>query len=294
GSQQAGMALAGLSAARPVPIPVFSEMGTVNPVVVTSAAQARAVTIGAGCANSFTMGMGQFCTKPGLVLAPRGSDIAEEIVSSLRRGEPRGPLLTSQIAGSYAAGIGRLLAAGATTMTDVVAPGPGTAVSAVVLAADADLLQPGSSLIEECFGPVVVVVEYDDATHRDAILGRLQGCLVATVMSDGPDDPELPDLVAELTGLAGRVVVDAWPTGVATTWAQHHGGPWPSTTSPASTSVGSGALDRFTRPVAYQGVAGTALPIPLRTENAWDLPRRVDGSLTTPMRPVIEMGRPGD
>lgn len=281
GSQQAGLALAGLSATRAVQVPVFAEMSTVNPVVVTVAAQARAATIGDGCATSFTMGMGQFCTKPGLVLAPRGSAVTAEIVASVQRHEPRGPLLTTAIAGAYAAGIDRLLFAGATMLTYVVEPGPGAAVSAAVLSADAELLQPGSPLLEECFGPVLVVVEYDDAAHRDSILGRLQGCLVATVMTDGPHDPELPGLVSELTGLAGRVVVDAWPTGVATTWAQHHGGPWPSTTAPAATSVGSGALDRFTRPVAYQGVVGAALPAPLRTENEWGLPRRLDGILTT-------------
>lgn len=281
GSQQGGMALAGLAATRPVGIPVYAEMGTINPVVVTTAAsQHRATTIGAGAAQSFTLGMGQFCTKPGLILVPQGSAVLDGIVEALVLHEPRGLMLTNRIAAAYAAGIDRLLAAGAQLVHVVPDPGTGSAVSSVVLAADPDLLVPGSPLLEECFGPVLVVAQYVDAAHRDAILARLQGCLVASVMSDGPSDPEIPALVASLTGLAGRVVVDGWPTGVATTWAQHHGGPWPSTTAPAATSVGAGALDRFTRPVAYQGFADGVLPPALAEANVWHIPRRVDGVVT--------------
>lgn len=188
-------------------------------------------------------------------------------------------MLTAGIAGSYAAGIDRLLAAGATLVGYVPQPGAGTAVSAVVLTADAALLAPGSALLEECFGPVIIVAEYDDAAHRDAVLAGLQGCLVGCVMTDGPDDPQTVGAVTALSAIAGRVVVDGWPTGVATTWAQHHSGPWPSTSAPAATSVGSAALDRYTRPVAQQGVPANLLPPALVDANPWRLPRRVDGVL---------------
>ena len=112
--------------------------------------------------------------------------------------------------------------------------------------------------------------------------GCLQGALVAGVMSGGPRDADVAGLVPMLAATAGRVTVDAWPTGVATTWAQHHGGPWPATSNPASTSVGAAALSRFTRPVAYQGVPTSALPEALRDECPWPIPRRIDGRLVVP------------
>jgi NADP-dependent aldehyde dehydrogenase len=136
---------------------------------------------------------------------------------------------------------------------------------------------PGSPLLEECFGPVAVLVEYADLEQLRGILARLQPSLAATVASDGPDDPDLPWLVELLAARAGRVVVDGWPTGVTNTWAQHHGGPWPATSRPDATSVGAAALDRFTRPVTFQGAAEAALPPALRTDNPWVVPRRVNG-----------------
>jgi NADP-dependent aldehyde dehydrogenase len=114
------------------------------------------------------------------------------------------------------------------------------------------------------------------------VVGQLQGALAASVMTAGPDDLETAGAVSLLAPLVGRVAVDDWPTGVAWTWAQQHGGPWPATTAPAATSVGAAALDRFTRPVAYQSVPDAALPTALRADNRWRLPRRVDGRLEVP------------
>lgn len=280
GSQHAGLALWSLAASRPVVIPVFAEMGTVNPVVVTpAAADSRLTEIAEGCVGSFTLGMGQFCTKPGLLLAPLGSGLATHLAEALLAVSPRGPLLTPGIAANYVAGIDRLVLGGAVVIGGVVDPGPGTAVSAAVLAAAPESIQPGSPLLAECFGPVVIVVEYPDTAERDRLLATLDGCLVAAVMTGGDDDPDAADLVGQLAGLAGRVVVDEWTTGVATTWAQHHGGPWPSTSSPASTSVGAAALDRFSRPVTYQNTPQSALPAALRDGNPWRIPRRVDGRI---------------
>ena len=277
GSQRGGMALHALTWNRTVPIPVYAEMGTVNPVVVTSSGAEHAATVGAGAVASFTLGMGQFCTKPGLLLVPAGSTVLDEVTDALTRHTPRGQLLTPGIATAYVAGIDRLVAAGGTVVAYVPEPGPGNSVSAVVMTAPASALVPGSALLEECFGPVLLVVEYADAAERDAVLATLQGALVAAVMTGSSDDPELPDLLARLTPLVGRIAVDAWPTGVATTWAQHHGGPWPSTSVPSATSVGARALDRFTRPITLQGVPAAALPTPLLDANVWRIPRRVDG-----------------
>lgn len=279
GSQHGGMALHALAFQRAVPVPVFAEMGTVNPVVVTPDAAARSV--GSGAVSSFTLGMGQYCTKPGLLFVPAGSSVITEVIDSLQRVEPRGQLLTPAIAAGYVGGIELLKAAGATVAAYVASPGEGNAVSAVVMTAPIEALVEGSALLAECFGPVIVVVEYRDGAALREVLGRLQGTLVATVMGGGADDPAVPGLVSQLSGIAGRVTVDAWPTGVATTWAQHHGGPWPSTTSPTTTSVGARALDRFTRPVAYQGVPEAALPPALHDTNTWRIPRRVDGRVRT-------------
>lgn len=286
GSQQGGLALWSLASTRRVVIPVFAEMGTVNPVVVTRRGADDAEGVAAGCVGSFTLGMGQFCTKPGLLLVPAGSDMASALATALRQAAPRGPLLTAGMATAYVAALDRLVAAGASVIGDVPDPGAGTAVSAVVLSAPSSALNPDSPLLEECFGPVIVVVEYSDDTERDVVLGQLQGCLVASVIAEpGGDDLEVGPLVARLESHAGRVTVNSWPTGVATTWAQHHGGPWPATTSPAATSVGAAALQRFTRPVAYQGLPAQALSPALREENEWSIPRRVDGAMSLPRGP---------
>jgi NADP-dependent aldehyde dehydrogenase len=293
GSQAGGMALAQRALARPLPIPVFAEMGTVNPVVVTpAAAGSRLAEVAEGFVGSFTLGQGQFCTKPGLLLVPRGSGAAEAVAAQVRT-LSSGWLLTEGIAASCAAGVSRLVDAGAEVVGAAEPSSVGHAAAgevdaaesssggftsaATVLTAHADELRTGSPLLEECFGPVALVVEYDDPTHLESVLSRLQPSLAGAVATSGPDDPDTAGTVARLAGQVGRVVVDGWPTGVATTWAQHHGGPWPSTSRPDATSVGAAALDRFTRPVAFQAVPHAALPAVLRDDNPWGAPRRVDG-----------------
>ncbi|NBM17997.1 aldehyde dehydrogenase family protein [Streptomyces sp. GC420] len=281
GSQSGGMALVERAARRSVPVPVFAEMGTVNPAVLTPAACATDGGVrraAAGFAASFALGQGQFCTKPGLLLAPRGSGAAEAAGEALAGAEP-GWLLTENIAAAYRQGVADLVAAGARPVASVAAAAEGFTASPTVLAAPAEALRPGSPLLAECFGPVALVVEYDGAAQLRELLGRLQPSLAAAVASAGATDPDLPWLVALLSGRTGRVVVDGWPTGVATSWAQQHGGPWPATSRPDATSVGAAALDRFTRPVALQDVPQTALPEPLRDGNPWRVPRRVGGIL---------------
>ncbi|MDO5628162.1 MAG: aldehyde dehydrogenase family protein [Mobilicoccus sp.] len=284
GSQRGGMALVQRAQARGQapgatarPIPVYAEMGTVNPVVVTEAAIAtRADEIATGFADSFTLGSGQFCTKPGLMLVPVGSDMAAR-VDQAAAGRT-GHALTAGIADTYRAGLARLERAGATPLrrTNVT---DGFVVGATVLVAPAARLTPGSAILDECFGPVAVIVKYADRADLDTSLATLQPSLAAALHTGGPDDPDVPGLVATLSGRVGRVVVDGWPTGVAVTWSQHHGGPWPATSRPEATSVGAGALQRWLRPVTYQDVPDPALPKPLRDSNPWGVPRRVDGIL---------------
>ena len=282
GSQAAGMALVDRASARAQPVPVFAEMGTVNPVVVTpAAAGGDLVAFAQGFVGSFTLGQGQFCTKPGLLIVPRGAGAGEAVAAALATATP-GWLLTERMVTSYEDGLESLVAAGGRRLGQGGRHTTGFAVAPTVFAADITDLRQGSMLLEECFGPVALVVEYGDTAQLKALLGRLQPSLAGAVATAGADDPDAAWLIAQLSTRVGRVVVNGWPTGVATTWAQQHGGPWPATSRSDATSVGAAALDRFTRPVAFQDVPESALPAALRADNPWRLSRRVNGVLEPP------------
>jgi NADP-dependent aldehyde dehydrogenase len=287
GSVKGGRALFDAAAARPVPIPFHGELGSLNPVVVTEAAAAeRAEAIGAGLAGSMTLGVGQFCVKPGLVLVPSGA-AGDGLVKSLTDAvsdTDAGVLLDHRMRDNFLAGI-----AERTRLPDVespVTPGAGGehTVSAGFLTVPAGKLAGEGEhdvLLEECFGPVTVVARYDDDAEARAVLSRLPGNLTATVhlsAEEAEGRGRGPELLAELTPLAGRVLVNGWPTGVAVAPAQHHGGPYPATTS-TSTSVGGTAIERWLRPVAYQNAPEALLPPELRDDNPLGLPRRFNGRL---------------
>jgi NADP-dependent aldehyde dehydrogenase len=297
GSQGGGMALWRLANEREVVIPVYAEMGTINPVVLTRAGLGRVQEVARGFVESFTVGTGQFCTKPGLLLAPRGAGVPEAVAAALRESAPSGWMLTQDIRDHYIGGLADLQAAGATLQAKIPDHAPagdegadpnGWTAGAAVLSVEAADLVPGSALVAEVFGPVSLVAEYDDLEDLTETLSRLQGALAAAIMTDadgGADDAEIGPVVEALSHLAGRVAVNTWPTGVATSWAQHHGGPWPATSNPSSTSVGAAALVRFTRPIAYQDVPERALPPTLQDANPWNPPRRLDGVLSMPATP---------
>jgi NADP-dependent aldehyde dehydrogenase len=279
GSQASGMALWRLANEREVVIPVYAEMGTVNPVVVTRAGAADMAAVAAGLVESFTLGHGQFCTKPGLLLAPAGAGASDAVAAALRDAEPSPVMLSQAIATSVSTGIEALLDAGAELVAHVPPSDAACAAPAAVLRAETASLKPGSRLLEECFGAVVLVCEYSTDEQLADTVGTLQGSLAAGLITGGPADPQARKLVQLLSEKVGRVVVDGWPTGVAFTWAQQHGGPWPATTTPAATSVGAQALTRFLRPVAFQSVTDGWLPAEAREDNPWSLPRRVNGRL---------------
>jgi len=280
GSQAGGLALWEIANAREVVIPVFAEMGTVNPVVVTPAgAAARAADVATGFVGSFTLGSGQFCTKPGLLLAPAGFGMAASIADALVAAAPAPVMLTEGIAHAARRGVDAMVRAGAEVVAKVSGqPGSGWRADAVLLRAPITAVRSDSHLAEECFGPVAVVVEYDSEHQLRSALTRLKGSLAASVFTDGADDPDARWLIQALAGQVGRVAIDEWPTGVAWTWAQQHGGPWPATSRPESTSVGAAALDRWVRPVTYQGAADAWLPAAGRDTNPWSVPQRRDGA----------------
>ncbi|MFJ2817581.1 aldehyde dehydrogenase (NADP(+)) [Streptomyces sp. NPDC087294] len=287
GSVRGGRALFDAAAARPTPIPFHGELGSLNPVVITEAAAAeRAEAIGAGLAGSMTLGVGQFCVKPGLVLAPVGA-AGDRLVKSLTDAvsdTEAGVLLDHRMRDNFLAGVAER---GALPEVDSpVTPGAGGehTVSAGFLTVDAGKLVAEGAydlLLEECFGPVTVLARYADDAEAEAVLARLPGNLTATVhlsVEEAAGEGRGVELLGSLTAIAGRVLVNGWPTGVAVAAAQHHGGPYPATTS-TSTSVGGTALERWLRPVAYQGTPEALLPVELRDGNPLALPRRVDGRL---------------
>ncbi len=274
GSIPGGRALFDIATSRPEPIPFYGELGSVNPVFVTSAADtARGADVAEGLMGSFTLGAGQFCTKPGVVLAPAGG----ALVSTLRSAELPDPtaLLNPRITEGYLESSRALrehqdvdvLAEGSDPLSDP--PGPSVlTLTAAALLADFD------TVFTECFGPTVVVATYDDEAQMLEVAERLDGQLTATVVGEAEEEI-LHELVPVLATKAGRVLWNQWPTGVTVSYAQHHGGPYPATTAPGTTSVGTAALSRFIRPVAFQGFPDELLPAELREEAPG--PRRVDG-----------------
>jgi NADP-dependent aldehyde dehydrogenase len=262
GSVAGGRALFDLASARPDPIPFFGELGSINPVVITEDADAASgAQLAAGLAASFTLGAGQFCTKPGLVFVPRGSAVEAALLQQLPAA--RQQLLNDAIASGFERGRERLLdLPGVETLAD----GP-----AVVAAADS----LSDDMMTEVFGPLTLLVRYASRAELVGMLQRLEGSLTATLHA--ADEP-VDDLLPLLESIAGRLLFSGWPTGVAVAWAQQHGGPWPSTTS-QHTSVGVTAVRRFLRPIAYQDAPERLLPAALRDANPLGIPRRVDGVL---------------
>ncbi|MHB8505526.1 MAG: aldehyde dehydrogenase family protein, partial [Acidimicrobiales bacterium] len=274
GSVAGGRALFDIAVSRPVPIPFFGELGSLNPTFVTAAAlAARRDEILSGYVASFTLGAGQFCTKPGLLFVPAGAGVEEDLVAIVA-GRPGAPLLNERIAAGHARVREQLRA-----RTEVLVEGggdPAAPAPTLLRTTVGHLLAGRDELLRECFGPTSIVVTYDDPGSLLEVAGALEGQLTATVQCEG-DEPDVAELLRRLRDRVGRLVCNGWPTGVAVTWAMQHGGPYPATTAPATTSVGTAAIGRFLRPVSYQSVPDALLPPALRDGNPLGIPRRVDG-----------------
>ena len=263
GSIPGGRALFDLAVARPQPIPFYGELGSLNPVLVTErAAAARAQEIADGLVASYTLGQGQFCTKPGLVLVPTGpaGDALTAAVAETAAVVTAGALLDARMREHFLAGFAaRAAAPGVRTLAAAAAAPTSDAPQAVragLLEVDASDL--GGDLLEECFGPVTVLVRYRDSADAEAVLSSLGGNLTATLHAEAAE-PGAAGWLARLSRFAGRVIYGGWPTGVAVAPAMTHGGPYPATTSP-TTSVGGTAIDRWLRPVTFQTVPPELLP----------------------------------
>jgi len=285
GSLRGGRALYDLAARRPDPIPVYAEMGSVNPFFVTERAlDARLDSIAEGFVGSMTQGIGQFCTKPGLAFIPEGEHGRRwtELVASKVEQMESACLLNAQIRDALADQVERtrrfpgveLLAGGAS------ASGPGFAYPATLLAVEASAFLAAPELAEEHFGPFGVIVRCESAGQMLEVGRRLRGNLTATVHAEASEAQNVRPLVEELREKVGRLIWNGYPTGVAVTHAMMHGGPYPASTVALHTSVGTAAIKRWLRPVAYQSYPAELLPPALRDGNPLRIMRLVDGEWT--------------
>ncbi|GAB2660465.1 aldehyde dehydrogenase (NADP(+)) [Nocardia goodfellowii] len=277
GSVAGGRALFDIAAARPRPIPFYGELGSLNPVVVTpGAVQARGPEIAAGFVSSFTLGAGQFCTKPGLLLLPEGHGLTDALRNEVAA-VPAQRMLNDRIAGGYRSTLAALLKQPAVQAISVPTGDAESVEPTLLRVRAADFHADAEELRTECFGPESLVVEYADTAELRGVLEELEPGLTATVHAEDDELEEIRPLLPALTRLAGRLVWNGWPTGITLSWAQQHGGPYPATTAPTATSMGTAAIERFLRPVAWQEFPDALLPPALREANPWHVPRRVDG-----------------
>lgn len=280
GSTGGGRALFDLAAARPDPIPFYGELGSVNPTVVTPDAVAdRGAQIAAEFVASFTLGVGQFCTKPGLLFLPRDHGLETLLSQGVSALKPA-PMLNSRIREQFDSGVATLADhEGVRPLATVPADehaGSWGSPCLFVTNTGAFSMDP-TSLSAEYFGPSSLVVEYDGADDLLTALAQVEGSLTATVHAQHDDSFDVAAVVEILRSRAGRIIWNGWPTGVAVTWAMQHGGPWPSSTASGHTSVGATAIRRWLRPVSYQDLPSRYLPPPLQDTNPWNVPRRING-----------------
>lgn len=284
GSFGGGKALFDLANARPEPIPVFAEMGSTNPVfILPGALEEKAEAIAAGMAGSITLGVGQFCTNPGLAFVQKsaGADTFCEVLTQKINESPAGTMLTPGISSAYDKGLQKT---SSTVQVEAIAKGkpgdnPNTAV-ATVFKTNIDNFSQNLELAHENFGPSNVLIEAETKGQIIEAAKNLEGHLTATVHGTQEDLMAYQELFEILEKKVGRVVVNGYPTGVEVCHSMVHGGPYPATTAPQSTSVGTNAIKRFARPVCYQDYPEALLPKALTDSNELGIWRLVNGELT--------------
>ncbi|WP_428929500.1 aldehyde dehydrogenase (NADP(+)) [Marinibacterium sp. SX1] len=266
GSLGGGRALFDLCAGRPEPIPFFGELGSVNPMfVLPQAAAARGAEIGAGWAASLTMGVGQFCTNPGIAIVVDGPQ-AEAFVQSARAGltdVAAQTMLTAGMAEAYRDGA-RRVAEGAGVSALLTTACAGREATPYLFDVSAADWMADQDLSEEVFGPLGLVVRVKDADEMLAVADSFRGQLTATLQMDDGDLDLGRSLLPVLERMAGRVLANGFPTGVEVCDSMVHGGPYPASTNFGATSVGTLSIRRFLRPVCYQNLPEGLLPEDLR------------------------------
>ena len=281
GSRGGGLALMKIAGERPVPIPVYAEMSSINPVVLCPAAlAARGAALGTAFVGSLTMGAGQFCTNPGLVVAIEGDGLdafTAAAAEAIGQADAQA-MLTPGIHAAYEAGTAALDSHDKVDLIGRGKVGEGVARGqAAFFATDAQAFLNDAALGHEVFGASSLLVRCRDEAELLGVLAATEGQLTATIQMDADDTALAGRLVPLLERKAGRILANAWPTGVEVAHAMVHGGPFPATSDGRSTSVGSLAIDRFLRPVAYQNLSADLLPAALRDGGQQGAPVLIDG-----------------
>jgi NADP-dependent aldehyde dehydrogenase len=286
GSLRGGRALFDAANARPEPIPVFAEMGSINPVfVLPGAMEQRGRQIAEGLKNSVTLGVGQFCTNPGLVVGLEGgaTDTFTAAVAELIQAAPPGTMLYDGIYRGFFEGVKSFAAVpGVTVAARSTVEDDSKRLKGVptVFTTDAGTFLNNRVLREEVFGPSTLIVTGRSKEELVQVARSLEGQLTATIHGTPEDLEQHRDLIAILEQKVGRLIFNGFPTGIEPCNAVHHGGPYPATTDARTTSIGTPAVERFVRPVCYQDFPQAALPPELRDENPRNIWRLVDGQMT--------------
>jgi NADP-dependent aldehyde dehydrogenase len=282
GSRTGGLALVKTAQSRPEPIPVYAEMSSVNPVfVLPHALEQRAAQIAAGLHGSVTLGVGQFCTNPGLLLVPvggPGDNLAASLAEKLRATAPAA-MLNATIFKSYSKIV--TTRAGDARVRTMVPPENGErAAAAALFETDTATFLANPDLAEEMFGPATILIRYGRFEETLELARTMEGNLTATIQTAPGDEQAAAQLVAALETRVGRIVFNGYPTGVEVCQAMVHGGPYPATPDGRTTSVGGRAIERFVRAVCWQDAPADVLPEELRDGNPARVLRIVNGERT--------------
>ncbi|WP_017774921.1 aldehyde dehydrogenase (NADP(+)) [Paraburkholderia kururiensis] len=283
GSRRGGLALADIASKRREPIPVFAEMSSINPVfVMPGALAARADSIATGFVESVTLGVGQFCTNPGLVIVLNGPHTQGFIDAAAQALAKKGAqtMLTAGIAAAYREGVAQRAE---TSGVKSVAQGTTSDASCSALPAlfttTAAQFLATRALEDEIFGPTSLIVTCADVSEMTKVAEQIEGQLTATLQIEPADYELVRGLLPTLERKVGRILANGYPTGVEVCYAMVHGGPFPATSDPRATSVGATAIDRFLRPVCYQDLPAELLPEAVQDGNPLKLWRLRDGQL---------------
>ncbi len=283
GSRNGGLALVKLAAVRPEPIPVHAEMSSINPVILLPAALAtRAEAIAKGFVASLTLGAGQFCTNPGLLIAEEGPGL-DKFIDAVRghlQAIPAATMLTHGIFEAYQQGMQRLSAKSGVTQAARGKAGDGSNQGEpAFFATDAAHFLADHSLRDEIFGASSLLVRCKNQNELVQVLNSLEGQLTFTLQMEEGDLETARSLLPILERKAGRILANGWPTGVEVSHAMVHGGPFPATSDARTTSVGTLSIRRFLRPICYQDIPPALLPASLQIDSSINIPMLLDGKL---------------
>jgi len=282
GSRKAGRAIFDAASSRPEPIPVYAEMGSVNPVfLLPGALRERSDTISEGLTQSVNLGVGQFCTNPGLVFGIESEPLERfiQVTGEQVNQVPTGIMLHQGIRNAYKQGIDTFQQVGNVEIAAQSRSGAdntGTEAPSTLMVTDADTFLANPRLAEEVFGPSTLIIRCRSAGNMESVAGALEGNLTASIHGTDEDLAAHRALVRILEEKVGRLIFNGFPTGVEVCASMHHGGPYPATTDVKFTSVGTAAIYRFTRPICYQNFPQEGLPPELQDRNPKQIWRLVD------------------